>query len=109
VPSALPTEGRKHSADGAGGWLAHVAGSTLLVKTFSDVPADKQAPAPEAEIAIYAAPRYVELEPQGPYTQLMPGESLTWSVRWIVQRLSLDARAEVGNAALVELAQSLAR
>lgn len=108
-PNMLPMEGRKYSADGAGGWLAHVAGDTLLVKKWSDVPAEQQAPAPEAEIAIYAAPRYVELEPQGPYTQLMPGESLTWSVRWIVQRLSPDARAELGNAALVELAQSLAR
>jgi Domain of unknown function (DUF4380) len=107
-PSAVPMGGLKFSGDGRGGWLAHVAGDALWVKTFDDVPVEQQAPAPEAEIEIYAAAGYVEIEPQGPYTALAPGESLTWSVRWRAQRVPPDVMLEPGNAALVELAESLA-
>lgn len=107
-PSAVPMGGVKFSGDGRGGWLAHAAQGVLWVKTFEDVPNGRQAPAPEGEIEIYAAPGYVEIEPQGPYTALMPGESLTWSVRWRAQKLADAALAELGNAALVQLAESLA-
>jgi Domain of unknown function (DUF4380) len=107
-PAKLPTMGQKYSADGSAGWLAHVAGATLFLKTFTDVPVDMQAPAPEAEIAIYAAPSYVELEPQGPYTQLMPGASVSWTVRWYARALPSGLEARIGNSELVKLAAALA-
>lgn len=106
-PNALGNLGQKFSGDGRGGWLAHVAGRLLFLKTFTDVPPNMQAPAPEAEIEIYAAAKYVELEPQGVYTTLAPGERLQWSVRWYLRQLPDDVAAAVGNAALVEFAQSL--
>jgi hypothetical protein len=107
-PAKLPMMGQKYSADGSAGWLAHLAGKTLFVKQFADVPVSMQAPAPEAEIAIYAAPTYVELEPQGPYTQLMPGQSVSWTVRWYARQLPANVMPTVGNAELVKLAASLA-
>jgi hypothetical protein len=106
-PMKISGEGQKFTGDGAEGWLAHVAGRSLLIKKFVDVPADAQAPAPEAAIALYAARGYVEIEPQGPYTELMPGESLTWKVRWIVAELPAQLSAELGSQELVEFVRAL--
>lgn len=107
-PAALGGDGKKFTGDGAEGWLAHVSGRTLLLKQFMDVPASDQAPAPEAEIAIYAAQGYVEIEPQGPYRELTPGQELSWTVRWRVAELPPDLEAKLGDPALVELARALA-
>ena len=106
-PTKISGDGQKFSADGAEGWLAHLVDRTLLVKQFADVPSDAQAPAPEAEIALYAARGYVEIEPQGPYTQLAPGMSLTWTVRWIVAELPGQLAAELGSEGLVDFVRSL--
>ncbi len=77
-------QNRKVNADGAG-WLAYMADGLLLVKKFLDLkPAD---PAPgEAEIQVYVnrGKSYIELESQGAYTLLRPGERLTWTVRWFL-------------------------
>jgi hypothetical protein len=106
-PMQISGEGQKFTGDGAEGWLAHVAGRTLMVKKFTDVPVAAQAPAPEAEIALYAARGYVEIEPQGPYTALMPGESLSWTVRWIVAELPAQLAAELGSQELVDFVRML--
>jgi hypothetical protein len=68
-----------------------------------DVPVSAQAPAPEAEIAIYAAKRYVEIEPQGPFQQLMPAQELSWTVRWSLVELPAGMKPELGSSALIEL------
>jgi hypothetical protein len=106
-PMKISGEGQKLTGDGAEGWLAHLDGRRLLVKKFTDVPADAQAPAPEAEIALYAARGYVEIEPQGPYTELMPGASLSWTVRWIVAELPAQLSVELGSTELVEFVRAL--
>jgi hypothetical protein len=106
-PAKISGEGQKFSGDGAEGWLAHLAERTLLVKQFTDVPADAQAPAPEAEIALYAARGYVEIEPQGPYMALMTGEALTWTVRWFVAELPAQIPVELGSQALLDFARNL--
>jgi hypothetical protein len=106
-PAQISGDGQKFTGDGAEGWLAHVAGRTVLVKQFMDVPADAQAPAPEAEIALYAARGYVEIEPQGPYTELMPGAELSWSVRWIIAEVPEMVAIELGSQALVDFVRSL--
>lgn len=75
-------QNRKVNADGKG-WLAYCANGLLLVKQFQDL--DKSQPAEgEAEIQVYVnrGKTYIELESQGAYTLLQPGESLTWTVRW---------------------------
>ena len=75
-------ENRKINADGKG-WLAYKNDKFLLIKTFEDLEAGMSAP-DEAEIQIYVnrGRTYIELESQGAYTELQPGESLNWSVRW---------------------------
>ncbi|MBQ0056898.1 MAG: glycoside hydrolase family 97 catalytic domain-containing protein [Bacteroidales bacterium] len=73
---------RKINADGKG-WLSYINNGMRLTKRFDDLTPEQPAPA-EAEIQIYVdgGNKIVEIESQGAYTELAPGESLSWSVRW---------------------------
>lgn len=73
---------RKINADGKG-WLAFYNNGLLFVKKFQDLAPAEPAPA-EAEIQIYANPgkTFVEIEEQGAYTELKPGDEVSWTVRW---------------------------
>ena len=55
----------------------------LMIKKFADITPDQPAPN-EAEIQVYVnqGKTYIELESQGEYKTLQPGESLTWEVKW---------------------------
>ena len=77
-------ENRKVNADGKG-WLAYHNNGLVLIKQFDDLKSGQPAPG-EAEIQVYInrGKTYVELESQGAYTTLRPGESLSWTVRWSV-------------------------
>ena len=101
-PGAV-TDHQKLFADGREGWLAHVDGDALLVKTFAVVPRDAHAPG-EAQIEIYATPAhsYVEVEAQGPYETIAPGAALSWRVVWLVRRLPADVPRTVGSAPLLD-------
>jgi hypothetical protein len=101
--AAAVTDHQKLFADGREGWLAHVDGDALLVKTFAVVPRDAQAPG-EAQIEIYATPAhtYVEVEAQGPYETIEPGAALAWRVTWLVRRLPPDLPRAVGSAPLLD-------
>lgn len=73
---------RKINADGTG-WLAYSNNGLLFIHQYEDL--DKTQPAPgEAELQIYVnmGKAYIELEGQGKYETLKPGESLEWTVRW---------------------------
>ena len=101
--AAAVTDHQKLFADGREGWLAHVDGDALLVKTFAVVPRDAHAPG-EAQIEIYATPAhtYVEVEAQGPYETIAPGAALSWRVVWLVRRLPADVPRTVGSAPLLD-------
>ena len=75
-------DNRKVNADGKG-WLAYKNEELLMIKKFDDLDASQPAPN-EAEIQVYVnrGKTYIELESQGAYTELKPGESLSWTVRW---------------------------
>ena len=75
-------ENRKINADGKG-WLAYANNGLLLVKQFTDLDASQPAPG-EAEVQVYVnrGTTYIELESQGAYTALNPGQQLSWTVRW---------------------------
>lgn len=77
---------RKINADGKG-WLSYVNNGLKLTKRFPDLDASQPAP-DEAEIQVYVhqGKVYVELEEQGAYTTLKPGESLDWTVRWYLEK-----------------------
>ena len=92
----------KFFSDGKG-WIAHAAGDLLLIKSFPDL-SPAQSPTNEAEIEIFAAPKYVEVENQGAVQTLAPGEALHWTVRWYARKLATPA--VVGSAELVAYVQN---
>lgn len=89
-------QNRKINADGKG-WLAFCANGLLMVKKFDDLDASQPAPE-EAEIQVYVNMRktFIELESQGAYTTLQPGEELKWTVTWYL--LPYDGKAEPSEA-----------
>ena len=97
---------RKIKADGKG-WLAFCDNGLLFVKKFPDIKASEPAPA-EAEIQIYANPgkTFVEIEEQGTYTTLQPGEELNWTVRWYLEPTDLP---EEPSKALLKKALSIVK
>lgn len=99
---------QKLLADGAGGWVAHLAGDVLLVKAFDDIPADQVAPG-EAEIEIFVEGqgKYVEVEEQGSYLALSTGQPRDWEVTWIVRRLPAGLSRTPGSTELVAFVNDL--
>ena len=75
-------QNRKINVDGKG-WLNFRDKGLVLTQRFPDIAQDVAAPG-EAEIQVYIDARksFVEIEAQGPYTELKPGEMLDWTVRW---------------------------
>lgn len=97
------TEGEaKLFADGAGGYLAYVLGDRVLIKRFEDQPASVAAPG-EAEVEVYVNfdHSYVEIEQQGAYASIAPGETVTWKVSWYVRQLPPGAGTNPDRADLV--------
>jgi hypothetical protein len=68
-----------------------------MVKKFDDLNASQPAPE-EAERQVYVNMRktFIELESQGAYTTLKPGEELKWTVTWYVA--PFDGKAEASEA-----------
>ena len=97
--------------DGSEGWFAAVNGDVVLIKKFPDIPFDAAAPK-EGEVELYAnraAPEksYVEIEHQGAYTELRPGQSFSWTMRWYVRRLPKGIKPFPGNPKLIEYVRKM--
>ncbi len=88
LPYDVSNSQRKMFADSEG-WLAFVDNGILFLKTFEDI-APGQAANGEEELEIYynSGKSYIELENQGAYKELKPGESFTWTVRWYVRKVT---------------------
>ena len=95
---------RKINADGSG-WYAYANDGLILVKGFEDIDGTQPAPK-EAEIQVYvnAGKTFIELEAQGPYTSLKPGEALNWTVRWYLLPFDGDA---VPSKALIDFVNTV--
>jgi hypothetical protein len=103
------SEGEKLVTDGAEGWLAYADDGLLLVKQFEDITPQQQAPG-EGDVEIYVGKphlNFTEIEPQGAYQALQPGEALTWKVTWYVRKLNAQQKIAAGNPALVQQARRL--
>jgi hypothetical protein len=93
--------------DASEGWMAQINNGIIMIKKWDDVPLEKNAPG-EGEFEIYANAdkSYIEIEPQGPYTELAPGASSVWEVKWYLKRLPAGLKAEVGNKSLVDFVRN---
>jgi hypothetical protein len=101
--SAPVNHNSKAFADGAG-WLAHVTPSRLLyLASFADIAPADAAPG-EAEIEVFAGIDYIEIEAQGAFTLLAPGETLSWTVRWKLRRVPGGVAIAAGDAGLAGFA-----
>ena len=78
----VANQNRKINVDGKG-WLKFHDNGLVLTQKFPDIAPEAAAPG-EAEIQVYIDARksFVEIEAQGPYTELQPGEKIDWTVRW---------------------------
>jgi len=99
---------QKLFADAREGWIAHLDGDVLLVKTFALVGSEAQAPG-EAQIEIYASTmhRYVEVEVQGAYEVIQAGEALEWTVDWWLRRVPDGVERAQGSAALPDFVRGM--
>lgn len=82
---------RKANAD-AKGWMAYANDGLLFVKTFDDLDASQPAPGEaEAQLYVHNGKTYYEIENQGAYTSLKPGESVSITVNWYLQPIDIEA------------------
>lgn len=104
------TDHQKMFAHGAEGWIAHVdlPRRMLFLKSFPEISPEEQAPG-EAQLELYADPThtYVEVEQQGPYRTIAPGERLEWTVTWRLRRIPLGVDLVAGNKDLLALVRHL--
>ena len=87
-------------------WLAHTDGVLLFVKCFHHVPNGTEAPG-ELQIEIYDGTDYVEVEQQGAYQEVFPGQPVTWRVEWLLRELPAGAKPVPGDPVLVATADEL--
>ncbi|MBL7112090.1 MAG: DUF4380 domain-containing protein [Bacteroidales bacterium] len=94
----------KTFAFGSEGWLAYVLEDVLLIKQFPNVSPEHIAEG-ESDIEIYVCPQfnYIELESQGPYTSLEPGEDLGYTVTWYLKKLPEKIEKKPGSNELIKL------
>ncbi len=100
--------GQKFYRDGGEGWLAQLKDSLLFVKTIPEVDSTRFAPR-ESDIEGYAEGIFIENEVLGPWTEIKPGDSLVWTVRWSCAILPKSANLQVGSADLKSAARQLAK
>jgi hypothetical protein len=111
IPSGDPSKVvPKLLSDGSEGWIAQVNNGYIFIKKFNDVPADKIAPG-EGEIELYTNPdkSYMEIEQQGEYTELMPSQSLTWTITWYLKKLPASVNPTIGNPQLIEYIRNIVK
>ncbi|MDD4032037.1 MAG: hypothetical protein PHS48_02195 [Bacteroidales bacterium] len=95
---------RKLFANGEG-WLGYLNHGILFILSSEDILPSEVAPKEdELEIYVDARKTYIELENQGKYVSLKPGETLTWSMQWKLRPCQLDP---VPSEALKDAALSL--
>ncbi len=84
----LITDHQKLFRNGSEGWLAHTNHGLIFIKQFSDIGIEQEAPH-ETEVELYTNKdrTYIELENQGPYTTLLPGKSVSWTVKWYLRKV----------------------
>jgi hypothetical protein len=101
--------GQKFMCDGAEGWSAHVNDDlNVFVKKFEDASATSNAPGEKEVELYYSGPTgYIELENQSAYANIPVDDSVTWTMKWYLRKLSSDIDAQTGNDDLVDFVRSV--
>lgn len=100
--------GQKLWADGAEGWVAHVMGNLLFIKQFPPMDGSSAAPG-ENEVELYSSndssvsTAYIELEIQGPYESMSPGQRVVLPVKWYLVPIPPGTDTFLGSSTLVDL------
>jgi hypothetical protein len=88
------------------GWLAYTFKKILFIKQFPDIQPENYSPQQgEVEIYINKAKSYTELENQGAYRLLQPGETIEYIVNWHLVPIPETVTIEVGSQELVNFAR----
>lgn len=103
-----PDNHRLSSSDGSEGWLAYAVDGKVFIKKFPDIKPGRQAPG-EGEVLYYVSSThdYIEIEIQGEYVELKPGEKTEWDVEWIAAEIPSSVKVETGNQKLVEFVRTV--
>ena len=106
----LVTGHQKLFRNGAEGWLAHCNHGLIFIKQFPDIGIEQEAPH-ETEIELYTNKEktYIELENQGGYKTLRPGESIKWIVKWYLRQIPSPIQIKPGNVDLSQLVRTTVR
>jgi len=88
------------------GWLAYYLNGLLFIKQFPDIQPENYSPQQgEVEIYINKEKSYTELENQGAYRLLQPGESIEYIVNWYLVPITETVKIEVGSQELARFAR----
>lgn len=90
------------------GWIAYVLDDFVFIKQFPVIDIGLSAP-DERNIEIYVnkAKTYIELENQGPYTNLASDESLNYTVRWYARKLPSGIKDYIGSRDLINFVEGI--
>ncbi|MFV8782106.1 DUF4380 domain-containing protein [Microbulbifer sp. SA54] len=103
--SEVLTEG-KVIANGSEGWLAYAVDGLLYLKVYPQVAAEKMATG-EGDIELYLSGEkpYLELEVQSAAQALAAGDSLDWTVTWLLLPIPATVDIAPGSASLLAFAR----
>ncbi len=90
--------------DGKEGWLSHYNNGFVFIQAFEDVAVDDFAPG-ETEIELYVAEEFIEVEYQGAYKELQPGDRYDFNTQWYLA--SVEGTVVQGSADLVSQVRSI--
>lgn len=103
-PTNLVDDGKLFDCS-ADGWIAHTDGRLIFLKQYGIC--ERLTPG-EGDIEIYACPNYVEVEQQGNYDEIAPGDATTWRVVWSLHSLPEKTKTS-DTATLVPIVDEILR
>lgn len=99
--SAETRSGLKFFADGSDGWMAHVdEDRRIYIKSFDDVDHADFADG-EAEIELWISDVYIELENLSAAEEILPDDSIHYTMKWHLHQLPDNISVEIGSAQLI--------
>jgi hypothetical protein len=103
-----PKNNHLSRADGSEGWLAYAVNNKLFIKNFKDIKTESIAPG-EGEILFYIGSEadFIEVEVEGEYKSLKPGEESLWNMKWIARDIPSSINIEKGNDKLVNFVRKI--